>query len=117
VTDTAVAPRQSWEIFPPVRFVFFWLGLLILAAAFGTLLWDVIRWAGAGDFLLSSVGDIWAMIDRDSLLLAEPALVRHVAPWTWEDVLFPILQQPALLVLGLLGLILMLISRAFAPRL
>ncbi|GAB5470437.1 MAG: hypothetical protein Kilf2KO_34670 [Rhodospirillales bacterium] len=99
-----------------MRTFFYWLGLIVIAAGVGTLLWDLIRWAGADAFFFSSLGDIWALVDRDSLLLLEPALVRHVAPWTWEDLVFPLLQQPALLVLGLLGLALMLLSRLFARR-
>ncbi len=99
-----------------MRTFFFWLGLIIVAAAFGTLLWDLIRWAGEGAFALSSTGDVWVLVNRDSLLLLEPALVRHVAPWTWEDVVFPLLQQPALLVVGVLGLLFMLLSRAFSRR-
>ncbi|MEO1191962.1 MAG: hypothetical protein AAFY02_09415 [Pseudomonadota bacterium] len=93
-----------------------WLGLLVMAMAAGTLIWDVIRWIGDGFFALSSLGDIWALIDRDSLLLLEPALVRHVAPWTWEDLVFPLLQQPALLVLGVLGLLILFFSRLFRGR-
>lgn len=99
-----------------MRTLFFWLGLLVLAAAFGTLLWDLIRWAGNGAFALSRLGEIWAMLHRESLLSLEPALVRHLDPWLWEDLVFPLLQQPAVVVLALLGLIFMLISRLFAPR-
>ncbi len=99
-----------------LRILLFWLGLIVLAAAVGTLLWDLLRWAGEGEFQLSSLGDIWALLHRDSLLLLEPALVRHIAPWTWEDVAFPVIQQPALLDLGVLGLALMLLSRLFRAR-
>lgn len=99
-----------------LRIFFFWLGLILLAAGVGTLLWDLLRWAVDGAFALSSLGDIWVMLHRDSLLLVEPALVRHVAPWTWEDLAFPIIQQPALLDLGVLGLALMLLSRLFRQR-
>jgi len=100
-----------------LRTILFWLGLVVLAAAVGTFLWDLLRWAGEGSFRLSSLGEIWALLHRDSLLLLEPALVRHVAPWTWEDAVFPVLQQPAILDLGILGLVLMLLSRLFRRRL
>ncbi len=100
-----------------LRIFLFWLGLIVLAAAAGTLLWDLLRWAGQGDFALSSLGDIWILLHKDSLLLIEPALVRHVAPWTWEDLVFPIIQQPALLDLGVLGLAIMLLSRVFRQKL
>ncbi len=99
-----------------LRTLLFWLGLVVLAAGVGTVLWDATRWAGESAFQISSLGDIWALLHRDSLLLLEPGLVRHVAPWTWEDVAFPLLQQPAILVLGVLGLLLMLLSRLFRQR-
>ena len=99
-----------------MRSLLFWFGLVVLAAAFGTLLWDAVRWAGAGSFAFSTLGEIWVRLDRDSLLLLEPALVRHIGPWTWEDAVFPLLQQPALLDLCLLGLFCMLLPRLFRRR-
>jgi hypothetical protein len=89
--------------------------ILILAAV----------WAGAGDalgllrdgeFAPVPLGQVWADIHRDSLLLLEPAIVRHVSADLWEWVVFPLLQAPAALVAFVPGLLLVLFGGAGTPR-
>lgn len=95
-----------------IRFVFRFLGLWILAAAFILFVYDGARWIANSKVDFTTVGYVWANIHQNSLLLAQPAVERHVTPWLWQSVLQPFfLEQPAWLVLGILGILLLLIGR------
>ncbi len=99
-----------------IRFVFRFFGLLCLALAFILLVYDGTRMIANHTFEATSVGYIWAAIDQKSLLLLQPAIERHVNVWLWQSVLQPyFLEQPAFLVLAILGLILTWIGRKKKP--
>jgi membrane associated rhomboid family serine protease len=79
--------------------------LLIAAAAFAAG-HDALLWLETGDFDPIPLGQVWANVDRDSLLLVEPALVRHVHPFLWEWIAFPLLQSSAALIACVTGALL-----------
>jgi hypothetical protein len=61
-----------------------------------------------------AVGQLWYEADRASLNLLQVVLERHIWPPLWQDVVFPVLTQPAPLVAGIavmLGAVLLLLSR------
>ena len=90
----------------------FTLGLLLVAAAAAALLRDLWLWLdGDQGFQLRALGNLWAAIHRDSLLLLQPAIERHVAVWLWEWVVFPLLEAPAVVVFAVPGLILLRLCR------
>jgi hypothetical protein len=98
---------------------------LVLLRVLGWGLLGFALWLCAGDGLAlletglfdpTPLGQVWADIDRDSLLLLEPGIVRHVHPALWEWVVFPLLQAPAALVFAVLGLALALAARSRTPR-
>lgn len=76
--------------------------LLIAAAAFAAGR-DVLLWLETGDFDPIPLGQVWANVDIDTLQLVEPALVRHVHPFLWEWIAFPLLQSSAALVAAVIG--------------
>lgn len=95
-----------------IRFVFRFLGFWILALGFILLVYDGARYIANSRVDFTSVGYVWSSIHQNSLLLLQPAVERHLAPWLWQSVLQPyFLEQPAWLVLGILGVLLMLIGR------
>jgi hypothetical protein len=76
------------------------------------LLRDLWLWLdGDQGFQLHALGNLWAAIHRDSLLLLQPAIERHVAVWLWEWVVFPLLEAPAVVVFAVPGLILLRLCR------
>ena len=77
-----------------------WLLLVLAAVAAGR---DGLLWYETGALDPLPLGQVWAWVHRDSLLLVEPALVRHVHPALWEWLVFPLLQSPAAIVAGGLG--------------
>ena len=77
--------------------------------------YDAVIFLDHGEFPMTPIGQIWASIHRNSLLLLQPAIERHIHPALWEWVVFPILQQSAALVFIGLGLAILLL-RALARR-
>ncbi len=88
--------------------------ILILLGAI-VLGYDAVVFLDRGDFPMTQIGTIWAAVHRDSLLLLQPAIERHVHPALWEWFIFPLLQQPAAVVLIGLG-VAILALRALARR-
>ncbi len=56
------------------------------------------------------LGKLWSDWHQESLLLLQPAIERHVAPWLWSDAIQPVLQAPAFVVFLIVGLILWLFT-------
>ncbi len=95
-----------------IRFLFRFIGLLLLALAFIFLVYDGTKSIADQNLYVSSVGTIWANIHQSSLLLLQPAVERHLTPWLWQGVIQPyFLEQPVWVVLGILGALLILIGR------
>lgn len=87
------------------------LGWLFVAVALAVLAADVMAWRQSGSWRLAALGELWAQLHRNSLLLAEPAIDRHVWPGLWQSAVVPILLAPAAPVLALPGLVLLLLCR------
>ena len=80
-----------------------WLLLILALIVEGRDLWGL--W-DTGHFQVSAVGEIWVAVNRDSLLLLQPAIQRHVAAWVWDWLIFPVLQWKAALTLAVPALLL-----------
>ncbi|MBI1245627.1 MAG: hypothetical protein GC202_11530 [Alphaproteobacteria bacterium] len=93
--------------------IFAWLFFAGAAAAAGL---DGFGWLESGEYVPIPLGQVWASVNRESLLLLEPALVRHVHPVLWTDVVFPILLTPAWIVAGVAGIALWFVARPRVPR-
>lgn len=78
---------------------------------------DLIQYLRGNDVILRSVGDWWFAIHKDSLLLAQPAIERHVLPVLWDPVVVTVLQWPLAVVIAVLGLLLALFLRRRQRRL
>jgi hypothetical protein len=89
--------------------------LILILLGTVVLGYDAVIFLDRGAFPMTQIGSIWASIHRDSLLLLQPAIERHVHPALWEWVIFPILQQSAAVVLIGLGVAILLL-RALARR-
>ncbi len=95
-----------------IRFLFRFLGLLCLAAGFIFLVSDGAQSIADQKWFITSVGSFWSSVHQNSLLLLQPAIERYVAVWAWQSVIQPyVLEQPAWLALGVLGMLLILLGR------
>jgi hypothetical protein len=79
------------------------LAWLLIAAAALAAGRDALMWLESGAYDPISLGQVWANVHIDSLQRVEPALVRHVHPFLWELIAFPLLQTSAALVAGVAG--------------
>ena len=98
-----------------IRFLFRSIGLIILAAAFVALVYDGTSSIAAKEVVVTPLGQVWRNFNQNSLLLLQPAIERHVAPWAWQILIQPVLERPTWLVLGVLGAILILLGRKKKP--
>jgi hypothetical protein len=100
-----------------VRRFGFYLGLLLLLAGAAALARDLWLWLdGDAGFRLQSLGNLWAALHRESLLLLQPAVERHLAVWLWEWIVFPLLEAPAVVVFAVPGLLLAWLCRPRRQR-
>jgi len=87
------------------------IGWLLLLAALIVLIADFITWLDTRHFALRATGELWYSLSPSTLQLAQPAIQRHVATWLWEPVIVTILVWPAILMLGVPGVVLLLLCR------
>lgn len=84
---------------------------VLLALAAGVLAVDVGSGLMAGDVRLAALGEWWAWIHRDSLLLLQPAVERHISPALWDPGIQTLLEWPAALEFAALGVVFWLLAR------
>ena len=85
---------------------FAWILLVLAVIAGGHDAWGYLR---TGAYAPAELGAVWYAIHPNSLQLIQPAIERHIAPWLWQDVLFPLLLWPAWAVLAGAALIVALL--------
>ena len=98
-----------------IRFVFRFVGLLILAGGFIALIYDGTKSIAGGTPTFTPLGQIWNNVHSTSLQLLQPAIERHVSPFLWDPIVLNILTAPAWIVFGVIGAVLMLIGRKKKP--
>jgi hypothetical protein len=99
-----------------IRFVFRFLGLLLLALAFIFLVYDGTKWVADQTLSVSTTGATWANIHQSSLSALQPVVERVVGPWFWQGVFKRyVLDQPVWLVLAVIAAILILLGRKKKP--
>jgi len=94
-----------------LRLVFRLLGLLTLAGAFAAGVIDGARTLADQRLELTPLGATLAYVLRDKFA-ALPALVGRINPKLWDPVLLSVLYVPTFLALAILGLALMVVTRA-----
>jgi hypothetical protein len=98
-----------------IRFIFRFLGLWILAAAFIFLIYDGTKSiADRTDFFITRMSDVWSAIHQTSLAALQP-LLEGLSPYLWNPVAVTVLRQPAWLVLAVIGILLIMIGRKKKP--
>jgi hypothetical protein len=96
-------------MFRVLSILFFLAGLVVLAVdLYSNVTMD-------GTLRLAALGDWWAWIHRDSLLLLQPAVERHISPVLWDPGIQTILEWPLAVELGVLGAICWLLRRRKRP--
>ena len=87
------------------------IGLILLCLATGIVARDLLQWYQTADFMLTDLGSFWYWCHPSSLQLLEPAVTRYLSPFLWDPIAVSVLLYPATSVFGLLGLVLVLLTR------
>ena len=83
------------------------VGWLLILAALAAVGRDFFAWLDTGAWASVPFGQVWFDLHKDSLLLIQPALERHVSPVLWDPVMTTILEAPAWLVFAVPGVLLL----------
>jgi hypothetical protein len=87
------------------------LGWLLVLAALVVLARDLIGWLDTHHLAFVAAGALWYQLSPNTILLAQPAIQRHLAPWLWDPVIEDVLRLPAVVVLGAPGAALLWLCR------
>jgi hypothetical protein len=87
------------------------IGWLLVLAALVVLVADLIGGLDTHQFALKTAGEIWYEVSPTTILIAQPAIQRHVAVWLWDPVIQTVLLWPAAAVIGVPGLALLWLFR------
>jgi hypothetical protein len=108
----AFAPNRSFMF----RLTFRFLGLLLLAGAVAALVIDGTRSIAGGAPSLTPLEQtlLWLMPQKFAML--KLALRHALPPFLWNHVAVHVLLMPTWLVVGVIGILLMLLSRKRRPK-
>ena len=93
------------------------LAILFLVLALAALAGDLyLSTQGDGVIRLGALGEWWARIHQESLLLLQPAVERHLSPELWDPGVQTVLEWPAVVDFAVPALVFWLIHRFFRWR-
>jgi hypothetical protein len=98
-----------------IRFLFRFIGVLCLAAAFILVIYDGTKSIAGNDLYLTSVQALWDLINAGSLAQLKPQIQSYANGVLWDPVMLALLAAPSWSVLGLLGIIFVLVGRKKKP--
>lgn len=98
-----------------IRFIFRFFGVLILAAAFILLVYDGAKSIADSRIYIYKLGQLWTDINAGSLESLKTTVEAYVPVQVWDPVALTLLEQPAWLVLGVIGILFVLLGRKKKP--
>jgi hypothetical protein len=99
-----------------VRFVFRFLGLVVLTLGFLVVVHDGTKSIADQIVYITKVGPAWENIHQNSFKALEPVVERFAGMWAWTSIIQPyFLDQPAALVLAIVGGLLILLGQKKKP--
>ena len=102
-----------------IRFLFRFLGLICLAAAFILVVYDGTKSIAANHLYFTSVQALWQLINAASLQgfmqNTKPLVVPYAGGMLWDPGVLGILAAPAWSLLGVFGILFLLLGRRKKP--
>jgi hypothetical protein len=98
-----------------IRFLFRFIGVLCLAAAFILVIYDGTKSIAGNSLYLTSVRALWELINAGSLAQLKPQIQSYANGVLWDPVMVSLLAAPSWSVLGILGIIFVLLGRKKKP--
>ena len=98
-----------------IRFLFRFIGLILLAAAFILVIYDGTKSIAANNLYFTSVRTLWELINAGSLQKLKPLIEPYAGGILWDPVMLSILAAPSWSLLGGFGILLLLLGRRKKP--
>jgi hypothetical protein len=98
-----------------IRFLFRFIGLICLAAAFILVIYDGTKSIAANNLYFTSVRTLWELINAGSLQKLKPLIAPYGGGFLWDPVMLGILAAPSWSILGGFGILLLLFGRRKRP--
>jgi len=98
-----------------IRFLFRFIGLISLAAAFILVIYDGTKSIAGNTLFLTSVRTLWELINAASLQKVRPLIEPYAGGLLWDPVLVDLLAAPSWSLLGVLGILFLLFGRKKKP--
>jgi hypothetical protein len=98
-----------------IRFLFRFIGVLCLAAAFILVIYDGTKSIAGNRLYLTSVQALWELINAGSLAQLKPQIQAYAGGFLWDPLMVTLLAAPAWAALGILGIVLVLLGRKKKP--
>ena len=98
-----------------IRFLFRFIGLFCLAAAFVLVIYDGTKSIAGNALSLTTVRALWELINAGSLAKVKPLIDHYAGGLLWDPVMLSILAAPAWALLGLFGILLLILGRKRKP--
>lgn len=98
-----------------IRFLLRVIGLFCLAAAFILVIYDGTKSIAANVVFLTSVRDLWTLINAASLAKMQPLLSPYAGGMLWDPGAMTILNAPSWALLGIFGILCILMGRRKKP--
>jgi hypothetical protein len=98
-----------------IRFLFRFIGLICLAAAFILVIYDGTKSIAANSLFLTSTRTLWELISAGSVAKLKPVIEPYAGGLLWDPVMVAILAAPAWALLGGFGVLLLLFGRRKKP--
>ena len=98
-----------------IRFLFRFLGLILLAAAFILVIYDGTKSIAGNSLALTTVQALWELISPASLAKLKPLIVPYAGGLLWDPLTVSVLSAPAWSLLGAAGILLLFFGRKKKP--
>jgi hypothetical protein len=98
-----------------IRFLFRFIGLISLAAAFILVIYDGTKSIAGNSLSLTTVRALWELINAGSLAKVKPLIDHYAGGLLWDPIMLSILAAPAWALLGLFGILLLILGRKKRP--
>ena len=95
-----------------MRFLLRLTGTWLLGIALVLLIMDGTKSMAADTLMITSLSDVWAMVNLSSLLQFETMVSTSAAKFAWGSLIEPVLGWPGWAVLGAPGIVLAFLGRS-----
>lgn len=98
-----------------IRFLFRFIGMICLAAAFILVIYDGTKSIAANNLYFTSVRTLWELINAGSLQKLKPLIEPYAGGFLWDPAMLGILAAPSWSILGGFGILLLMLGRRKRP--